>query len=434
MAGAQFLSLCSGAGGLDIGLEMAGWQPVAQVEIDRDCCKTLEAYAASKQRGARVINSGIQDIDARELRLSLGLARGDLDLIAGGPPCQPFTTHGLRQTLQDSRAKDVFPSFLGYVQEFEPRAVVMENVDGLLSAALRHVPLAERGQRRLRREESKGSFLEWTVVQLDLLGYSVSWGIVEAADHGVAQYRQRAILVATRQPSPCYLPSATIDRPKTLREALSQVADPGPVQPLSERKRAIYAKIPAGGNWRNLPVEEQRASMGRAFEATGGKSGWWRRLAWDQPAPTILGMPDHSSTGLIHPDEVRCLGLRECAAVQSFPADMPFQGTARSQYQQVGNAVPPLLGKAIGNTLNAHLAGEAMQVPEPPMWRSESANRRIGTHGWMLNQGNQAVVTMNAKVRPDHVWAMESERFDVQSVAAGQGGHPRYSPALRDCA
>lgn len=433
MAGSRFLSLCSGAGGLDIGLEMAGWSPLAQIEINSDCCRTLNAYAAAKGGSTRIIESGIEAIDARELRLSLGLARGDLDLIAGGPPCQPFTTHGLRQTLHDARAKEIFPSFLAYIKEFEPKLVVMENVDGFLSAALRHVPLVEREKRFLHREESKGSFLEWTLAQLDLLGYSVSWGIVEAADYGVAQYRQRAILIASRMPSICYLPKPTVARPLTLREVLAGIDDPGPVQPLSERKRAIYARIPAGGNWRSLPVDVQRATMGKAFEASGGKSGWWRRLAWDQPAPTILGMPDHSSTGLIHPDEVRCLGLHECAAVQSFPVGMPFQGTARSQYQQVGNAVPPLLGKAIGDALHAHLAGKQAPMPEPPAWRSESANRRIGTHGWMRAERNQAVIVMNAKIRPDHVWAMGRDRFEVQSVAAAGPVDLGYSRALRDC-
>lgn len=434
MSGAQFLSLCSGAGGLDIGLEMAGWSALAQVEIDRDCCRTLAAHAALHARGTRIVEAGIQEIDARELRLSLGLARGELDLVVGGPPCQPFTTHGLRQTLRDRRAREVFPSFLEYIREFEPKIVVMENVDGFLSAALRHVALVDRAKRPLRREESKGSFLEWTLMQLDGLGYSVSWGIAEAADYGVAQYRQRAILIAVRGAELCYLPAPTVRRPGTLREALAGIADPGPVQPLSERKRAIYARIPAGGNWRSLPLAVQRETMGKAFEATGGKSGWWRRLAWDQPAPTILGMPDHSSTGLIHPDEVRCLGLRECAAIQSFPANMPFQGSARSQYQQVGNAVPPLLGKAIGDVLLAHLAGATAVVPEAPEWRSESANRRIGTHGWMLARGNQAVITMNAKVRPDHVWALESDRFDIQPVIPGLANRRYDPPALRDCA
>jgi len=424
MANRRFLSLCSGAGGLDIGLEQSGWRAIAQIEIDRDCCRTLDVIAALGDHPAKVINAGIEDVDPRELRLSLGLARGELDLIAGGPPCQPFTTHGLRQTLRDKRAGSVFPSYLNFIREFEPKSLIIENVDGFLSAALEHVPLVHRELRALRRPEMKGSFLEWVLLELDRLGYSVSWGVAEAADYGVPQYRQRAILIGTRSTDPCYLPAPTVERPETVREGLRAVTDPGPIQPLSERKRAIYALVPPGGNWRSLPVDIQRQTMGGAFHATGGKSGWWRRLAWDSPSPTILGMPDHSSTGLIHPDEVRCLGLNECAALQSFPSRIPFQGSSRSQYQQVGNAVPPLLGTAIGCELDAHLDGSRVTVPPSPAWRSESANRRIGTHGWLVRRGNRPIVTMNAKVRPDHVWALENERF-VVAVTVGAAGTDR---------
>lgn len=414
---ARFLSLCSGAGGLDIGLEMAGWRCLAQVEIDRDCCATLQAQSDVLEIGARVIHAPLEALDPREVRLSLGLARGELDLIAGGPPCQPFTTHGLRQTLNDQRAGAVFPSYMNFIREFEPKTMLIENVDGFLSAALEHVALVDRQHRALRRPEMKGSFLEWVLKELDTIGYSVSWGLAEAADYGVPQFRQRAILIGTRRSEPCHLPVGLIGRAVTVREGLADVRDPGPIQPLSVRKSAIYSLIPPGGNWRSLPVEVQQATMGKAYYATGGKSGWWRRLAWDAPSPTILGMPDHSSTGLIHPEEVRCLGLNECAALQSFPAGIPFQGSARSQYQQVGNAVPPLLGAALGKTLLHHLEGGLSDAPSSPDWRSESANRRIGTHGWMLRQGNRASITMNAKVRPDHVWAFDDGGFSVSAVA-----------------
>jgi DNA (cytosine-5)-methyltransferase 1 len=144
--------------------------------------------------------------------------------------------------------------------------------------------------------------------------------------------------------------------------------------------------------------------MGAAFYAEGGKSGWWRRLAWDQPAPTILGMPDHSSTALVHPDEVRCLSVNECAAIQTFPSWVVFAGQSRSQYQQIGNAVPVLLGRALGRQLANFLDGHRDPGPPPAEWRQASANRRIGTHGWTT--GTKSFdVHLNVKVRPDHVWA-----------------------------
>lgn len=416
------LSLCSGAGGLDLGLEAAGWETIAQIEVDPDCVGTLAASAAGKARPPLILEAALEDVPPADLRKRLGLRKGEIALLAGGPPCQPFTTHGLRKAIRDTRASQVFPSYLEYVRAFMPAAAVMENVDGLLSAALVHRPLVERTRDApMRPDEMKGSFLRWLVGEFVALGYSVSWGLVEAADYGVPQYRQRALLIAVRGREPCYLPPGRPDAPRaTLRDALLGLENPGPIQPLSERKRAIYSLVPPGGNWRDLPRKLQEETMGAAFRAAGGKGGWWRRLSWDEPAPTILGMPDHSSTGLIHPDEVRCLGLAECAAVQTFPRGMTFAGSPRSQYQQVGNAVPPRLAEAIGQHLLAHLNGERGERPGAPPWRQASANRRIGTHGWAVPGRSGPSTTLNVKVREDHIWAayptlpgIESERHQL---------------------
>jgi DNA (cytosine-5)-methyltransferase 1 len=408
--GARALSLFSGAGGLDIGLELVGWDVLAQVEMDVDCVGTLRQQAQHRAVPTQVVPARIEDVDPAELRSALGLRRGELTLLAGGPPCQPFTTSGLRQALSDRRANTLFPAYLGLVEEFSPRALLIENVDGMLSAALRHRPLHERGRDWAATapfEERKGSFLWWFLDELVARGYAVAWGVVETADYGVPQHRQRAIVTAVKGDRPCWLPAPTHGGPgqpafRTLGEALAQVTELGAVMPLSQRKLHVYRHIPAGGNWRDLPEHVQRATMGRAFNATGGKSGWWRRLAWDAPAPTILGMPDHSSTALMHPEELRCLSVLECAAAQSFPPHVRFTGRPRSQYQQVGNAVPPLLGAVLGEHLYAFLRGRRQVVPPVPMWRQASANRRPGTHGWSLPSGGYH---LHVPVRHDHVWA-----------------------------
>jgi DNA (cytosine-5)-methyltransferase 1 len=285
-------------------------------------------------------------------------------------------------------------------------------VDGLLSAALRHRPLALRGKAKMMEDphERKGSFLMWLVKELAARGYTLSWGLAEAADYGVPQLRQRSIIIGVRSATPCFLPPREFGgdgqpRYRTLRQALEQVTELGAIQPLSERKRSVYDLIPPGGNWRDLSESDRRDTMGKAHLAKGGKSGWWRRLAWESPTPTILGMPDHSSTALIHPDETRCLSVAECAAAQSFPASIEFAGSARSQYQQIGNAVPPLLGLAIGRQLNRYFEGTRRSFPDVPNWRKVSANRRIGTHGWVVSRrGRKPELTLNVKVRADHVW------------------------------
>jgi DNA (cytosine-5)-methyltransferase 1 len=405
------VSLCSGAGGLDLGLEASGWNVIAQVECDQDCVSTLRHSAKMQNRPRLLIESQIEDIDPGNLRRRLQLKKGELGLLAGGPPCQPFTTHGLRQAINDDRASTVFPKYLRYVREFLPRSAVIENVDGLLSAALQHRPLNLRGSGNppLTEPEMKGSFLKWLIEEFSSLGYACSWGVLDAADYGVPQFRQRAFIIATRDGDPCYLPVPTYGqtgqpRYRTVRDALRKVKDPGPIQPLSAVKTEVYKLIPAGGNWRDLSRAAQERTMGAAFRATGGKSGWWRRLSWDSPSPTILGMPDHSSTGLIHPDHVRCLGLNECAVLQTFPSWVTFSGRPRSQYQQVGNAVPPLLASIIGSKIAQHLAGIREAEPVAPAWRRLSANRRIGTHGWSTPTKSGPRFTIVVKIREDHVW------------------------------
>lgn len=414
------VSLFSGAGGLDLGLESAGWNVLAQVEMDTDSIGTLRNHAQSRGLKTEIVPARIENTAPHSLRKKLRLSKGELELLAGGPPCQPFTTTGLRQASNDRRASSLFPAYFDYVAEFEPKTILIENVDGLLSAALRHRPLIARGKDHpnLKPEEQKGSFLRWFLEELVKQGYSVAWGVVDAADYGVPQMRQRAILIGVRGKEPCYLPPPEFGWPglplyRDLRCALAGVKELGPVQPLSQRKRAVYAVVPPGGNWRDLPDELRKATMGAAYVAEGGKSGWWRRLSWDSPAPTILGMPDHSSTALIHPDEVRCLSVNECAAIQTFPSEVRFAGSSRSQYQQIGNAVPVLMAQRLGDHLRRFLEGERLAKPEPPPWRQASANRRIGTHGWVTPSAAGPRYRMNVQIRPDHVWAIKTEEANL---------------------
>jgi DNA (cytosine-5)-methyltransferase 1 len=405
------VSLFSGAGGLDLGLEAAGFDILAQVEMDPDCVGTLQRQAKNRVSKTRVFGSRLEDLTPGQILDALELTKGQLTLLAGGPPCQPFTTSGRRQGLQDARATTLFPAYLQWVDELDPQALLIENVDGMLSAALYHRPLIERGARwpeNADPQERKGSFLRWLLDELRARQYSISWGIAEAADYGVPQLRQRTVLIAVKGDEPCWLPLPTFGgsgQPpfRTLRDGLSSIDSLGDIMPLSDRKREVYAKIPPGGNWRDLPESMKKQTMGQAYVATGGKSGWWRRLDWDRPSATILGMPDHSSTALIHPDEIRCLSVNECAALQSFPPGTEFSGRTRSQYQQIGNAVPPLLGLALGQQLTRFLDGKRDDSQPPiPAWRQTSANRRPGTHGWTVPGGYH----LHVPIRPDHIWAI----------------------------
>lgn len=418
------ISLFSGCGGLDLGLEGAGWAVLAQLECDSDCIRTLELHSHGHPQLRQLVQARIEQRQPARLRAELGLRQGELGLLAGGPPCQPFTTSGLRQALHDQRASSVFPAYLGYVSEFLPRALLIENVDGMLSAALSHRPLALRGRGHpaLRQEETKGSFLRWLVSALAGLGYATSWAVAEVADYGVPQLRQRAILIGVRGQDPCFLPPATHGPAgtlphRTLRDALASVGEVGPIQPLSDRKRRVYELIPPGGNWRDLPDAVRQGTMGAAYFAEGGRGGWWRRLDWDRPCPTILGMPDHSSTALIHPEETRCLSLYECAAVQTFPSASRFAGSPRSGYQQIGNAVPPVFAAQLGTELLRFLSGSRRPPPAEPAWRRASGNRRIGTHGWASLDGGKATFHLMTRPRSDHIWSSVTPSWEQPTLA-----------------
>jgi DNA (cytosine-5)-methyltransferase 1 len=142
----------------------------------------------------------------------------------------------------------------------------------------------------------------------------------------------------------------------TLGDALRGLEDIHPVtMDFSPRKKAYLAMVPPGSNWRSLPEDVQKESMGKAWFAKGGRSGWWRRLSFDLPCPTLVTMPNHAGTALCHPTETRALTLREYARIQEFPNGWEFCGTPSEQYAQVGNAVPVRLGEVAGGVLAKQL-------------------------------------------------------------------------------
>jgi DNA (cytosine-5)-methyltransferase 1 len=176
---------------------------------------------------------------------------------------------------------------------------------------------------------------------------------------------------------------------RTLRDAIAGLHEEHPVlMDFSPRKKHFLSLVPAGGNWRSLPEELQRESMGKAFFAKGGRSGWWRRLSWDLPCPTVVTMPNHASTSMCHPDEVRTLSVGECAAIQEFPADWEFVGSPARQYAQVGNAVPARLGEVAGQvaarTLDEYFGSEARScdLPAPPAYRRVYIHSHVRTRQW----------------------------------------------------
>ncbi len=373
MAGHKYkaVSLFSGAMGLDLGIESTGrFDFLACVEKERSFCDTirLNQKAGRLPQGLRIYEGDICAISPEQILADCNLKPGELDLLVGGPPCQSYSTAGKRGTVQDARGMLIW-EFLRFVEVLQPKLFIIENVRGLISAALKHRPIADRpekGGRPLKDEEGPGSVVRLLARDLQSCGtatYHMDCFEVNAVNYGAPQLRERVVFIGNRFNKQIDFPDPTHGRGdprlkpwRTLRDAIGRLTDPGKViMDFSPRKKSYLQLVPEGSNWRSLPVPVQQESMGRAWHAKGGRSGWWRRLSFDLPCPTLVTMPNHASTSLCHPTEVRALTLKEYALIQEFPRGWEFSGTPQQQYAQAGNAVPVRLGRVTGEVVAAAL-------------------------------------------------------------------------------
>lgn len=356
--------------GLDLGLEQAGFETRALVEIDASARRTIEMNLTRLGRKAAIFDD-ITRLGAAQVLEAAGLQTGQVALVSGGPPCQPFSTAGRRASIQDPRGS-LFRDFVRMIADIRPRFFVMENVRGLLSAAIRHRPLSNRGQGELHPDERPGSAFRVVLAEFTQLGYHMVYGLLNAADYGVPQLRERVVIVGSRDHEAIHLPQPTHSPGtwRTLRDAWAQLDDPEPVfSPYPESRLRFLRLIPAGGNWRSLPPELQPEALGGAYQSGGGKVGFFRRLAWDRPSPTVTTSPAQKATDMCHPELLRPISVREAARIQGFPDDWLFAGSVADQYRQIGNAVPPGLGLAVGRVLSGlilHGAQPGLAAPYQP--------------------------------------------------------------------
>jgi DNA (cytosine-5)-methyltransferase 1 len=363
----RYLSLFSGAMGLDLGLEQAGFSPALCLDNDAQACATIRV----NRPGLPVIESDIRAWSGAQLCGAAGVARDNLACIVGGPPCPSFSTAGRRQSFNDPRGEVLF-DFLRIVEELQPPFFVMENVRGILSAALSHRPLEQRGNGHhpLTLEERQGSVLELLRTRFRAMGYTVTIELVNAADYGVPQQRERVIFLGSRDGFQITLPVGEYAREPNLfqqrwRDLRSAIGDLQQLeheyQPFPESRLRYLRLLSAGQNWRALPPELIPEAMGGAYRSSGGKVGFYRRLRWDRPAPTLPTSPVQKSTLLCHPDALRPLSVQEYARLQQFPDDWHFQGSLAARYRQIGNAVPVGLGYTIGRALLRY--AERLEMP-----------------------------------------------------------------------
>lgn len=350
------ISLFSGALGLDLGLEQAGFNLRVTVECDRFAAETIR----QNRPDVAVIQKRLEEVPTKEILRLAGLERGEAAVVTGGPSCQAFSTAGQRGSMSDPRGTS-FREFLRVVREARPRFFVMENVKGVLSAAIRHRPLNRRGPGHppLDAEEQLGSALLQILRDLRKTGYYVVFDLLNAADFGVPQTRERVLFLGSRDGEPVWMPQPTHSHDgKTgkpwvsLKKAIGRLNVPAhECSELPKGKKKWIAMVPEGGNWRDLPPRFQKQALGAAYESWGGRSGFCRRLAWDRPAPALTTRPDSKATMLAHPSELRPLSVEEYAAIQQFPQRWKLAGGTPQKYKQLGNAVPVGLGAAIGLAL-----------------------------------------------------------------------------------
>ena len=332
------IDLFSGCGGLSLGLMRAGFEVVAAVDNDHLAVSTYKR----NHPDTKVMKRDIRGIRVKEFMRRLNLEPGELDLIAGCPPCQGFsrlrTLNGAREVL-DTR-NDLVLQFVRFVRTFRPKAIMIENVPGLMV-----------DQR-----------LETLRVRLGRLQYRTEARVFDAAKFGVPQRRRRMLLVGALGKAPSF-PGES--RRRTVSQAIRKLTVPeessDPAHNYAVRRAvnvmSLIRRIPKdGGSRTELPADDQL----ECHKRLDGFRDVYGRMAWGEQAPTITGGCINPSKGrFLHPEQERAITLREAALLQGFPKDYWFDLT-RGRYptaQMIGNAFPPKFAEHHARAIYRHLDG-----------------------------------------------------------------------------
>lgn len=366
--------------GLDLGLEQAGIRPTLAIEQDELCCATIQKNRPDHD----VWQADISQLDSKAI-LERHKNPKEVFLMVGGPPCQSFCSGGKRAALSDPRGNLIYV-YLKLINEIRPKFFVLENVANIVTAALNHRPIAERPGKHwnlsayngrakkegdeappMEPEELSGTAIRQIIADVTALGYHISFSVVDSAEYGAPQRRLRFIMIGSRDSRAPVMPepshgerSKEQTAERSVRDAIYDLlGNPGPHSVYTPEVARFFALVPPGGNWRNLPKDLQLAALGDAsMAAGGGKTGFFRRLSWDAPSPTITGRANRKGSALCHPEVIRPLSVKECARLQGFPDDWELCGSMNRQYLQVGNAVPVQLGAAVGRAILSAVNGK----------------------------------------------------------------------------
>lgn len=304
------IELCAGAGGQALGLEQAGFDHAALVEIDHHCCQTLR------------LNRPSWDVHEEDLRAFKGKSfRGKVDLLAGGLPCPPFSVAG--KQLGDADERNLFPEAIRLAKEIRPKALMIENVRGILDPAF-------------------ADYRDYIGVEMLKLGYRTGWRLLNASDYGVPQLRPRVVFLGLRKDIPGELPFPTPDKdaPPTVADTIGDLLGARKWQGLKGWKKlaGVIAPTIVGGSKKHGGPDLGPTRARKAWAVLGVDG---LGLANDPPDRDFVGMPR--------------LTVRMVARLQGFPDDWQFAGGKTASYRQVGNAFPPPVACAVAKGLHAVL-------------------------------------------------------------------------------
>ena len=360
------MDLFSGAGGLSEGFIMAGFHVAASVEKNIFAAETQRYnHTRWKQFRTKILNEDLRDA-AKVIAKFQAEGIESVDAVIGGPPCQGFSRSNMRTRSSDNPDNGLFRHFVSIVDAYKPKVIVLENVADLAAF-------------------ENGEVVDEVISAFRRIGYMVDMAILNAVNFGVPQKRRRIFFIGTRHKIPIEFPKLEITDPTKFVSVWEAIADLPPLvngntidempyryntsltnyQKKMRRKANAgvrnnmvtrngdlvvkrYSFIPQGGNWRDIPDE----LMGNYANKERCHQWIYRRLPESEPAIAITNFRKNM---LIHPRENRGLSVREAARLQSFPDDFIFFGGIGQQQQQVANAVPPLLARAVAKSVRKML-------------------------------------------------------------------------------
>nr|WP_276058863.1 DNA (cytosine-5-)-methyltransferase [Acinetobacter baumannii] len=332
----RVVSLFSGCGGLDLGFEKAGYEVVFANDIERSVKETYE-YNLGK-----ILIKSIIDVDKNKE------IPNDIDVVLAGIPCQPFSNAGNRGSMEDDRGQ-LFLQVMQVIDLKKPKVVIFENVKGFLSA-----------------KDDQGLFMPQRLSnELYEHGYNTYWKLLNAADYGVPQNRQRVFIIGIRkdinvdftfpEPPICNKEDLTVG---------SVINKPFPVDeeeehwPLSPQAISLQKYIPPGGSWKNVPYDllPVRLKKIRDDMQKYRSPNFYRRFADHEIMGTITAAATPENSGILHPHKPRRYTVREIARFQSFPDNFKFLGSSTAKkYKMIGNAVPPELAFHVAKALKLQI-------------------------------------------------------------------------------